>query len=279
MKCVTVKDFGIALEVKGVTVRQRIVRGKLVKNGYGLIDIEDVTNFSYIVETNGGDLSVFDKYLVTHLNNTNLRKKVSPASKNIKNIIISEKRVITPENLPEKAIKPVLEKPSKIGGSVKVVPSVDTKNSQQEIDFEKPVKLTEKEKKEQREAAITRKSYLDLDLRKKEAEVKLVERNAELRQWELEKKAGNTLPLNMIENVVAINYKAVFKSIHSQIKNIAMVMVQQLGGSKEDLNTILIEMESILDKTVKDSKKKATVDIEKLIEEYSEIRSRGERKV
>jgi hypothetical protein len=120
---------------------------------------------------------------------------------------------------------------------------------------------------------------LTFEVRKKEAEVKLVERNAELKQYELEKKAGNTLPLDMIEKVIAVNYKAVFKSVHSQIKNIAMVMVQQLGGSKEDLNSILIEMENLLDTTVKDSKKKAKVDIDKLIEEYSEVRSRGERKV
>ena len=56
-------------------------------------------------------------------------------------------------------------------------------------------------------------------------------------------------------------------------------MVQQLGGSKEDLNSIMIEMENLLDTTVKDSKKKAKVDIDKLIDEYSEVRSRGERKV
>jgi hypothetical protein len=120
---------------------------------------------------------------------------------------------------------------------------------------------------------------LDFEKRKREAEVKLIERNAELKQWELEKKAGNTLPLDMIEKVIGINYKAVFKSIHSQTKNIAMVMVQQLGGSKDDLNSIMIELENILDKTVKDAEKKSNVDIEKLIEEYSEIRSRGERKV
>jgi len=140
-------------------------------------------------------------------------------------------------------------------------------------------KLSPEEKKEKEVERKARESFLQIEIRKKLADVLVVERNAELKQYELEKKAGNTLPLDMIEKVIAVNYKAVFKSIHSQIKNIAMVMVQQLGGSKEDLNSILIEMENLLDTTVKDSKKKAKVDIDKLIEEYSEVRSRGERKV
>jgi len=139
-------------------------------------------------------------------------------------------------------------------------------------------KLTPEQKRDLAEQKKANDLLLSFEMRRKEAEVKVVERNAELKQYELEKKAGNTLPLDMIEKVIAVNYKAVFKSIHSQIKNIAMVMVQQLGGSKEDLNSILIEMENLLDTTVKDSKKKAKVDIDKLIDEYSEVRSRGERK-
>lgn len=158
-------------------------------------------------------------------------------------------------------------------------------SDEESVIIKKPIKdsneqkLTLEEKKEKESERKARESFLHIEIRKKLADVLVVERNAELKQYELEKKAGNTLPLDMIEKVIAVNYKAVFKSIHSQIKNIAMVMVQQLGGSKEDLNSILIEMENLLDTTVKDSKKKAKVDINKLIEEYSEVRSRGERKI
>ena len=129
---------------------------------------------------------------------------------------------------------------------------------------------------EQKKANAT---FLSFEIRKKEADVKLAERKSELAQWELEKKAGSTLPVNMIEKVIAINFKAIFKSIKSQSKNIAMVMVQQLGGSKEDLDSILEQLDDILDGTVRDAKKKSSVDLEKLLDEYSEIRSRGERKV
>jgi hypothetical protein len=83
----------------------------------------------------------------------------------------------------------------------------------------------------------------------------------------------------MIEKVVGINYKAVLKSCIAQSKNIATVMVNQLGGSKEDLASIIIELENIFEGIVKDSNRKAGVDIKKMIDEYSEVRSRGERKI
>lgn len=246
MALVSKKDFASALSVSYGTIRSKLSRKQLCCNRKGLIDTEHPKNYTYLLEINNGDQSVFDSY---HISGTNVNKKSIPASvleKKVAKVSVKVDKVPIP-----KEIQPVNKTP----------------------------KLTPEEKKEMQEQKKVRESLASFELRKKEAEVSLVERNAELKQWELEKKAGNTLPLDMIENVITINYKAVFKSMQSQIKNVAMVMVQQLGGSKEDLNSILIELENILDNTVKDSKKKASVDIEKLIDEYSEVRSRGERKV
>jgi len=77
---------------------------------------------------------------------------------------------------------------------------------------------------------------------------------------------------------MAINYKAIFKSFHSQLKNIASTMVQNLGGTKDDLNAIMIELEQALNHIKETSKENSNDDIERLIEEYSQVRSRGERK-
>lgn len=269
MGFVTVKDFGEALGVNGVTVRQRIVRGKLVKNEYGLIDVTNPINYSYVVETKGGDLSIFDSYYKSVDSLANVIKKSTLANKSLKNVVVNKKEVAIVENVD---LKEVNENKA-LGNSVQAVES--QKNDPKKIEQ----KLSTEEKRIMSEQKKTNALLLSYDLRKKEAEVQLVERNAELKQYELEKKAGNTLPLDMIEKVIGINYKAVFKSVHSQIKNIAMVMVQQLGGSKEDLQSVMIEMENILDVTVKDSQKKAKIDIQKMIDEYSEVRSRGERKI
>lgn len=276
MGFVTVKDFGIALGVNGVTVRQRVVRKKLIKNDYGLIDVNHVTNFSYIVEINGGDLSVFDKYYKSIDNDTNVKKKLNKPNKNISFSKPLENKVEKLIKSKETAQKYKNKEVNDGKGLVNSSNGVETKKTDVNL---VPEKLTAEEKRRMSEQKKANDLILSFEIRKKEAEVKLVERNAELKQWELEKKAGSTLPINMMEKVIAINFKAIFKSIKSQSKNIAMVMVQQLGGSKEDLDSILVQLDDILDSTVKDAEKKSTVDVEKLIEEYSEIRSRGERKV
>jgi hypothetical protein len=265
MALVSKKDFASALNVAYGTIRSKFSRKQLCCNRKGLVDTENPLNFIYLVEVNGGDQSVFDSY------------NISSGGKSKANV---NKKIILPT-----------KKETKVTKKVEVVSKVDTVESS--ATSEKPVnkevssvkkepkqivKLSLEERMILKQQQEQRESLVRYELRKKEAEVSLVERNAELKQMELEKKAGNTLPLDMVENVMTINFKAVFKSVHSQLKNIAMVMVQQLGGSKEDLNSIMIEMENILDNAVKDSKKKSAVDIEKLIEEYSEIRSRGERK-
>lgn len=219
MSYVSVKDFGDVLGIKGVTVRQRINRGKLVKTDSGLIDVKNPINFSAVVDVNGGDLRVFDKYYKYVESDTNIQKEITPPNKS-------------------------LEKKEE----VKVYHDINDE-------------------------------LIDLDLRKKRAETSLVERKSELTQYELEKKAGNTLPVNMIEKIISINFKAIYKSIKAQTKNIATTAVQRLGGEKEDLDYILIELDNILEKTVKDAQAKSEMDLERLIDEYSEIRSRGERKV
>lgn len=276
MSLVSVKDFGIALKISGGTIRSRISRKKLRCNKKGLIDTENPTNYIYLLEVNGGDQSVFEQYHQGVLSKPKVVKiNPTPKENTTKIDLGKEKLVLEDESgvIPEKEEK---QKPSKIRGSVKVVPTVETKIITEKKDIQK---FSVEDKREQEAQRKARMSFLDMEVQRKQAELLVIQHNAELKQYELDKKAGNTLPLNMIDKVVGINYKAVFKAVHSQLKNIAMVMVQQLGGSKEDLNSILIDMENLLDKAVKDSKKKAEVDIDKLIEEYSEVRSRGERKI
>jgi hypothetical protein len=276
MSIVSVKDFGDALNISGGTIRSKISRKQLCCNKKGFIDTENPKNYIYLLEVNGGDQSVFEQYHQGVISKSKVVKKTTLPNKSLINVTSVEDKVVVGGKSNVITQRSKKNNTNEINGSVNIVPTVETK-----IIPEKkvPEKLSIEEKRILSEQKKANALLLTFEVRKKEAEVKLVERNAELKQYELEKKAGNTLPLDMIENVISINYKAVFKSVHSQIKNIAMVMVQQLGGSKEDLNSIMIEMENLLDTTVKDSKKKAKVDIDKLIDEYSEVRSRGERKV
>lgn len=246
MALVSKKDFASALSVSYGTIRSKFSRKQLCCNRKGLVDTEHPLNYSYLLEVNGGNQSVFDSY---HISGTNVKKKSIPAS-------VLEKKVAK--------------------DTVKVDKEPITKDVQT---INKTPKLTPEERKVLKDREETNKLLASFEIRKKEAEVVLKEREGELKQWELEKKAGNTLPMDMIESVIGINFKAIYKTNISLANNVAMVIVQQLGGSKEDLHSIRKEIENAFDKTVKDTEKKASVDIERLINEYSEVRSRGERKV
>lgn len=280
MSLVKILDFCEALAVKEGTVRSKISRGQLVCNEKRLIDTQNPINFIYILEVNGGNQTVFDKYHVVSSTDTNIRKKVSPKTKNTLNNVKTntlEKTPIKKAVIPE---KPKNKKPNEIKGSGTSLHTVETTLSKEKKEVIKPeITPTPQENKQKRVEEKINKTFFEFEKRKKEAEVNVIERNAELKQWELEKKAGNTLPLNMIENVIEINLKAIFKNNLSLANNVAYVIVNQLGGTKDDLHAIRTELENVFDKTVKDIEKKTSVDIEKLIDEYSEIRSRGERKI
>jgi hypothetical protein len=276
MSLVKPEDFAKALKISYGTIRSKISRKQLCCNKKRLIDTEHPKNYVYLLEINGGDQSVFEEYHQGVISKSKVVKKSADVNKTLKKDVIVEKK----ETLSKKSVsiseKQENENPSKTKVSGTKLQAVDT---EQKDDKKVVEKLTADEKRIMLEQKKANAMLLSFEMRKKEAEVKVVEHNAELKQWELEKKAGSTLPVNMIEKVIAINFKAIFKSIKSQSKNIAMVMVQQLGGSKEDLDSILEQLDDILDGTVRDAEKKSSVDLEKLLDEYSEIRSRGERKV
>lgn len=269
MSLVSKENFAIALNIPYGTIRSRVSRKQLCCNRKGLIDTENPKNYAYLIEINGGDQSIFEKYHIGVVSKTNVNKKSTPANKSLKNIDLPKKDVGISENTKIKEVNDSVEK-------MPITHTLETKKNEPKKVEEK---LSLEEKRIMSEQKRTNALLLNFEMRKKEAEVVLKEREAELKQWELEKKAGSTLPVNMIEKVIGINFKAIYKSIKSQNKNIAMVIVQQLGGSKEDLESILEQMDNILDASVKDAEKKSAVDLEKLLDEYSEIRSRGERKI
>jgi hypothetical protein len=273
MKYVTVKDFGDVLGVNGVTIRQRILRKKLIKHESGLIDVTDVLNFNYILGINGGDLSVFDNYYKSIPNGTNVNKKFNKATKkqtfsenNLQDEKVEQK---VPAKSTEITQKVENEKPSKIKGSVRVASSVET---------EKVHKETQEERLEKKRVEKQRRTFQDLELRKKEADVLFVERQSELKQIQLEKIAGNTLPLDITANLLKINLQQIFKTFSIELENLATISVETLGGTRADLVKITNAQNAMLKKIVETAKVNANQEIEIYLQEYSETRSRGERK-
>lgn len=282
MALVSVKDFGSALGISGSTIRSKKSRNQLCCNSKGLIDTENPINYIYLLEVNGGNQDVFIPFDIKPINKANVQRKVTTPTIGI---IKKPKESVVEDETSEQLPNSETEKPSEIKGSVKVAPTVETNKIPKEKEVQVAKKLTTEERKQradekkQKEASREyNETLLDIEIRKKKADLRLIERNAEIKEAQLEKIAGNTVPLDLMMSLIAINFKAIFKSFHSQSKNMASTMVQRLGGTNDDLNEIMKEIEKTLDYVRVKSKEKSQMDVDRLVEEYSEVRSRGERK-
>ena len=275
MALVSVKDFGLALNISGGTIRSKLSRKQLLRNRNKLIDTEHPINLIYLLELNGGDQTVFKEYDISVLNKTNVSKKSIAPTEKTKNIIIKEPLVKKATVSVKKTEKTENEEVNDSKGSVKVAPTVEIKNKKSFLD---EPKLTLEERKVLARERQQRLDLVDLDLRKRTAETTLVERNSELRQLQLEKIAGNTLPLDITKSILMINIQTIFTTFNSEIDNMVTITVEELGGTRADAVRVQNKLKVVFKKLIETTKENSNREIEKVVNEYADVRSRGERK-
>ena len=270
MALVKVKDFGDALKISGGTIRSKINRGQLLRNKLKLIDTENPVNYIYLLEVNGGNQSVFDAYNIKPAGRIKVQRKTVAPTKNKENIT-------SIKSIPKK-VNAKIEEVNENEGLVLVAPAVEAR-LKEIIPIQEPKnKLSLEEKREIQSAKKDREALLALELRQKTANAEYKEREAELKQIQLEKIAGNTLPLDLVDTILTINLQTIFKVFSSELENIATISVEILGGSREDLVRITNSQSVILNKLVETAKTNANFEIDRAVAEYSEVRARGERK-
>lgn len=135
-----------------------------------------------------------------------------------------------------------------------------------------------KPEKEKPEPTEKENVFQDLELRQKRSQVELVERNAELKLIELEKKAGNLLPVDKVEQILVVNLQSIIRNFEMEAENQAVIIVERFGGTREDIAEITKKLRVSLGKSIEKSKTDAGHEIDGAILEYQDIRSRGERK-
>ena len=122
------------------------------------------------------------------------------------------------------------------------------------------------------------KQYADIDLRTKIAAAETKEREAELKRLQLEKLAGNLLPVDQVEKIIVVNVQAILKNFRSERDNMALVMVERFGGNRKDLVEITTALDKIMDVVISKAEKDANYELDIAVSQYQEVRSRGERK-
>lgn len=120
--------------------------------------------------------------------------------------------------------------------------------------------------------------YQDLEIRKKRADVERLERQNELQMMELEKKAGNLLPVDVMQSWFVINCQSIVKNFKMELENLNSVYVERFGGDRSVLAEITKKQLEILDVAYQRAKTDAAHDIEIAINEYQDVRGRGEKK-
>lgn len=140
------------------------------------------------------------------------------------------------------------------------------------------VKQVKEEKpKETKRVSIKSKEeqlVLDLDMRKRIAEAEKMERDSELKRVQLEKMAGNLLPVEVVERILVINLQSIFNNFESELTNMASIYITD----RILLADAVKELKQILSNSIGKAKEDSEAEIENAINEYRDIRSRGERK-
>jgi len=134
-----------------------------------------------------------------------------------------------------------------------------------------------KEKPVLKEASESDKFFQNMERRKKMAEVEVQERNAELKKYELEKKAGNLLPVDLITKICVINPQEIVKAIEAELDNLNAIYIEKWGGNRQDIADITAKQKKCLDVALKRAKDNAMHEINNAIDEYQDSRAVGER--
>lgn len=134
----------------------------------------------------------------------------------------------------------------------------------------------EKEKKDGRRKSA---EVVDWDTRKKIADALLQERKAEKEQLALEKMAGKLIPTALVFNILRVHNQSIFATFHNDVEVQASVFCDVMaGGDRKMLAKVTEKLSEKLSDSVKRAEEVALASVENAIEEYTETRSRGERK-
>lgn len=149
---------------------------------------------------------------------------------------------------------------------------------QKPVVVEKPVPPQPKEPKTSKEPTKEEVIRWNLDLRKKQADAERAERDNELKAIEIQKKRGQLMPVELVQSLFVVNIQSVFRAFEVEADKTASIYCDILGGDRNHLAEMAKRMRESLQKCIEEVKKQADEDSKAAIKEYSQVRSRGERK-
>ena len=117
---------------------------------------------------------------------------------------------------------------------------------------------------------------LQLDRKKKEADLEAAELNIEIKKIELAKKRGEVIPTDLATTVFRNHFKSVTKAFHQGANNFIATIAKRAGIPKDDLADLRGELIEIVNDSVKDAAEDSKADIDNIVKEYAAKRGVGQ---
>lgn len=159
---------------------------------------------------------------------------------------------------------------NRIFGSEKV-------SSNNENDIDSPVE-TEEKKNIASKKNKSLDELRDIELRIKKENLLKLQKTNRLNELEIEKKEGRLVPLDTIKSFFLFVIETFTKTYTQESKSLANIMVNRLGGEKKHLIEIQKDLGQKLEQIKEQSVKEVINGLDNIVDEYSEVRSRGEKK-
>lgn len=194
-------------------------------------------------------------------------------------IWIADEKVIDTEDLINKAFfkkyKKIYEDKLLMQQSGETIEKIYNKVVQK---VENKTTATNKQAKVEKSKAKS-KETMEWTERKLQADTLLQEAKAEKEILNLQKLAGKLIPIDLVFNILNIHNHDIFATFQNDAENLASVYCDILaGGDRKKLAEISTKLSERLNDAVRRAKEVSVSSLEAAIDDYSEVRSRGEKK-
>lgn len=154
---------------------------------------------------------------------------------------------------------------------------IDIPDKGKELEIKKadPIEVKIKQVKEisKHEKIVTGLAERELQLKVQKLEI-----DNDIKLLQKAKIEGSLVPVDAMKNVFLWSIDTFHNSYLQQVNNIANVYVQILGADSSKFSAIIKELSQVLTRIKEDAKTDLLSGIDGIVEEYQEVRGRGERK-
>lgn len=122
----------------------------------------------------------------------------------------------------------------------------------------KTVKVKDgKSKLDKPEKTDEQKQIDEWDMRARKSRTETSEREAELKAIQLEKSAGNLLPVDIVEKMMVITFQSVFVNFESTLENMGRIMGERYGASRSEVAAVVKRGKEELNASLRKAKEDA----------------------